>query len=67
MIINGLPVIILAIYILHARWLIKKLNEEIQRSDSWRQSALEINAKLHEMEKAKKQANITSNGTEKVA
>ena len=67
MIINGLPVVILAIYILHARWLIKKLNEEIQRSDSWRQSALEINAKLHEMEKAKKQANITSNGTEKVA
>lgn len=67
MIINGLPVIILAIYILHARWLIKKLNEEIQRSDSWRQSALEINAKLHEMEKAKKQADITSNGTEKVA
>ena len=67
MIINGLPVIILAIYILHARWLIKKLNEEIQRSDSWRQSALEINAKLHEMEKAKKQADITSNSTEKVA
>ena len=67
MIINGLPVVILAIYILHARWLIKKLNEEIQRSDSWRQSALEINAKLHEMEKAKKQANITSNGTEEVA
>lgn len=67
MIINGLPVVILAIYILHARWLIKKLNEEIQRSDSWRQSALEINAKLHEMEKAKKQADITSNGTEKVA
>ena len=67
MIINGLPVIILAIYILHARWLIKKLNEEIQRSDSWRQSALEINAKLHEMEKAKKQADITSNGTEKGA
>lgn len=67
MIINGLPVIILAIYILHARWLIKKLNEEIQRSDSWRQSALEINAKLHEMEKAKKQADITSNGTEEVA
>ena len=67
MIINGLPVVILAIYILHARWLIKKLNEEIQRSDSWRQSALEINAKLHEMEKAKKQADITSNGTEEVA
>ena len=67
MIINGLPVVILAIYILHARWLIKKLNEEIQRSDSWRQSALEINAKLHEMEKAKKQADITSNGSEKVA
>ena len=67
MIINGLPVVILAIYILHARWLIKKLNEEIQRSDSWRQSALEINAKLHEMEKAKKQADITSNSTEKVA
>ena len=74
MIINGLPIIILAVYILHARWLTRQLNEEVRRSNSWRQSTMEINAKLYEaraklreMKRARKQADITSNGREKVA
>ena len=74
MIINGLPVIILAIYILHARCLPRQLNEEVRRSNSWRQDTMEINAKLYEaraelkkLERARKQADITSNGTEEVA
>ena len=74
MIINGLPVIILAIYILHARCLTRQLNEEVRRSNSWRQDTMEINAKLYEaraelkkLERARKQADITSNGTEEVA
>ena len=74
MIINGLPIIILAVYILHARWLTRQLNEEVRRSNSWRQSTMEINAKLYEaraklreMKRARKQADITSNGSKKVA
>ena len=74
MIINGLPVIILAVYILHARWLTRQLNEEVRRSNSWRQSTMEINAKLYEaraklreMKRATEQADITSNGSKKVA
>ena len=74
MIINGLPIIILAVYILHARWLTRQLNEEVRRSNSWRQNTMEINAKLYEaraelkkFEWARKQADITSNGSKKVA
>ena len=74
MIINGLPIIILAVYVLHARWLTRQLNEEVRRSNSWRQNTMEINAKLYEaraklreMKRATEQADIISNGSEKVA
>ena len=66
MIINGLFVIILAIYILHVRSLTRELKSEIKKSDSWRFLSMKLTTELRE-EKAKKQANITSNGTKKVA
>lgn len=64
MIIDGLHIVIVAIYILHIIQLQKKLREEREESASWRQSTMELNAKLHI---AQKQTNILSNGSKKVA
>ena len=64
MIIDGLHIVIVAIYILHIIQLQKKLRAEREKSASWRQDTMELNARLRI---AQKQANILSNGSEKVA
>ena len=64
MLIDGLHIVIVAIYILHIIQLQKKLRAEREKSASWRQDTMELNARLHI---AQKQANILSNGSKKVA